>query len=334
MSITKHIAGVPFIFDGLDSDDRLRLLAVWDELFSGVPGDAGPVAVSVLSRASSSTPVTSAPPSARHLHDSPGVSFWVGEDGGYWMRRSGLDCSMARDRMTFEIAPEFWGLTLFERRDAFLTAVSAQLRLRGVYGFHGNGLRKEGSSVLIVGDSGAGKTTLTLSLVSQGWDYLSDDALGLARAGRGIEARALRQGISLTEDAMLRWAGSAMWADAPKPLGSNKGKGLVLPGDSLKARFIPSCVPGAIFFCQRGDEETSRAIEIPKPAALGLCLRQALGLWMDSSVTKVHVELLKDLVDQAACYRIITGKDVIERPAAVSDLIFSASRRASHAVDA
>ena len=324
-----HIAGQPFAFDGPANADSEMLLDIWKELFASVESvpDARPITVTVISRAQSNSPVTMAPADASLLFENEDACFWVGANGDYWMQRADFDCSMTPDRLTFEIAPKFWEHTLFDKRDAFLTAVSAQLRLRGIYGFHGNGLKKDGDSVLIVGDSGAGKTTLTLSLVRSGWSYLSDDALGLTRANGKIEARALRQGISLTADAKERWKGTGMWAEAPKPLGSSKGKDLVLPNESLWAQHIPSCVPQAIFFCQVGDSDTSQIIELPKAAALGLCLRQALGLWMNSSLTKENMELLKDMVDQAACYRIISGRDVIDNPESVSELIHSASKR-------
>lgn len=326
MTTTMHIAGQPFVFEGMDSENQRNLIDVWTELFAAVESspDTKPITVDVISRGQSDSPTTVAPDEAELLFENPDASFWVGANGDYWMQRTDFNCAMSQDRLTFEIAPEFWSHTLFDKRDACLTAVSAQLRLRGIYGFHGNGLRKDGASILIVGDSGAGKTTLTLSLVKSGWNYLSDDALGLTRVDDQIEARALRQGISLTKDAMERWEGSEMWADAPKPLGSNKGKGLVLPGDSLWERHIPSCVPQAIFFCQVGNSEKSEIIELPKAAALGLCLRQALGLWMNSSLTKENMELLKDMVDQAQCFRIVSGRDVIDSPEDTSELILSA----------
>ena len=55
---------------------------------------------------------------------------------------------------------------------------------RAMVAFHAGAVRSpEGRVVVIAGESGAGKSTLTGALVQAGWDYLTDEAVGV-RAGR------------------------------------------------------------------------------------------------------------------------------------------------------
>lgn len=61
-----------------------------------------------------------------------------------------------------------------------------------LYGLHANGIVKNGAGILLVGDAGSGKTTISLSLIVQGWNYLSDDVVLLARDSCGSAARAFQ----------------------------------------------------------------------------------------------------------------------------------------------
>jgi hypothetical protein len=61
---------------------------------------------------------------------------------------------------------------------------------------------KSGSGLLLGGESGAGKSTMALSLSRNGFSYLSDDCTYLSRTGTGIRAWGLPTPVKLLPDAV------------------------------------------------------------------------------------------------------------------------------------
>jgi hypothetical protein len=93
----------------------------------------------------------------------PHASFRVVHDGG----RIGLaegDLHIPHD--------DFWAMA-DALRYRILEVVEA--RLVGYVTLHAAAVARDGRLLLLAGESGAGKTTLTLALLRDGWTYLSDD---------------------------------------------------------------------------------------------------------------------------------------------------------------
>jgi serine kinase of HPr protein (carbohydrate metabolism regulator) len=67
-----------------------------------------------------------------------------------------------------------------------------------LYGLHAGAVERAGTSLLIVGNSGCGKTTTAVVLVRSGWRYLSDDAVLLCAQDGAVEALAFSRGFSCT----------------------------------------------------------------------------------------------------------------------------------------
>jgi hypothetical protein len=304
-----------------------KVRALWDDLFA--PGTAvngaKPITVTAIYRTRGAQSALCPPETATTIMASDESSLRAA-DGTYWLSRRGVTCEIARDILKIETAPEFWDGTLFEQRDMLLVTMSILLRLHGIYGFHGNGLEKDGAGILVIGDSGAGKTTLTLSLIRNGWRFLADDAIGLAANGGHVEARALRLGFSFTKEGMRQQGPLGLFRPDARPLGT--GKFLCMPGERLSRLYRPSCVPRALFFCEIGRQERTELRPMAKTTALGLCLRQAVGLGIDPELTKAHMDLLRDLVDQSAQYTVTSGKDVLGQPERVSDLLLDTVKQA------
>lgn len=57
------------------------------------------------------------------------------------------------------------------------SVLASLLHLRGLIPFHGSALVYEGCHLLIMGDSGAGKSSMTQCLMQRGCDFVSDDLL-------------------------------------------------------------------------------------------------------------------------------------------------------------
>lgn len=60
------------------------------------------------------------------------------------------------------------------------TCMGALLLQRRIYPLHGSALAMNGKAIAIIGDSGAGKSTLAASLITNGYQLLSDDVIAVS----------------------------------------------------------------------------------------------------------------------------------------------------------
>ena len=232
---------------------------------------------------------------------------------------SELNLDLSRNQAVGMLNPTFWDYPLAEQREFFLLSFLMLFRKHGLYGLHANGVLKEETGLLIVGGSGCGKTTLTLSLIQAGWHYLADDALTLRHSPGGIEALPLRRGFSCTAQTTARFPKLHVAAvEAPLLADSKK---LVTLEALYPERFTARCVPQVLLFPKIGGRQQSQLIRVNKTKAMMALIQQSPGIMIDQSEVVQQLALLKQLVEQANCYQLLLGRDVYEAPAAVSDLL-------------
>jgi hypothetical protein len=158
--------------------------------------------------------------------------------------------------------------------------------------FHAAALTREGATILIVGKSGAGKTTLTLGLMGRGWRPLSDDLVLVDPATLALKPfpRCFHLDNSTRElianSVSLEWPGGILGYARPTEY----------------AREAPS--PTAIFVAHRCP--TCMAARMPLTQAEG-----AGGLLAEAANTQVpasNVALTAArLAAGAACYQLKNG---------------------------
>jgi hypothetical protein len=90
----------------------------------------------------------------------------------------------------------YWKQTILP---VLLGIVSASI---GVTPVHCACVVKDGSGLLLGGESGAGKSTTALALCRNGFSYLSDDCTYLSRSGKGLRAWGLPTPVKLLPDAV------------------------------------------------------------------------------------------------------------------------------------
>lgn len=114
---------------------------------------------------------------------------------------------------------------------------------------HSGAVCRDGNAALLVGHSGRGKTTLTVELVSRGWQFLSDD-FAVLRTDGGVQAFPRR--VNLTDQ-------SLSLLDLEAPTGSvrvagfgNREKWLIDIDDLFPGQMVDEARLGAVFLLGRG----------------------------------------------------------------------------------
>jgi hypothetical protein len=220
---------------------------------------------------------------------TPGARVLVAHDGG----RIDVEGDIAG------LDPRgFAGTTLF-------IALSIALRHWGLFHLHGGALiRGDGLRVLVLGDSGAGKSTVTLSLLDEGARHLGDDALFLTeRAGRATL-------LAFPRPFHLGDATAAAFPALTRGEHDASGKGEV-PLEALPWNLAPEMAPPdvVLFPCVTVEPDT-RVVTTGPAEAFGRTLASCALVVADGVARPAEqLRLIGALVDRACSYEVRMGSD-------------------------
>ncbi|HEV2235300.1 MAG TPA: hypothetical protein VGR57_01450 [Ktedonobacterales bacterium] len=205
------------------------------------------------------------------------------------------------------------------------------LRDRGLAALHAAALADGGRAVLLPGASGSGKSTLALALLRGGFALLADDTPFARRGPEEITLCAFAEPLNMTSttadffsDLAPRWRAGAR---------DVRGKVGFAPAD-LAGTVADSAPAALVLFPAIGAGERSQVAPLAKADAL----HRLLGMTMPSATSARATEqflLLVELVRQADCYSLTTGRDFDTLPALVRELLHARHVAGAHiAVDA
>lgn len=314
-----------------DQAQQQQVAAAWRHLFRIVPG-AAPVFPGTRLRLHL---VTTALPTASALTTRPVVSAQGAIE--VWPEVSGLYCCCGATHFQIDavqphavgyVAADFWDYALVVQRSFWQTLFFLLVRRARCTFLHANALYPAAwgadAGVLLVGDCGSGKTSLTLSLITAGWRYITDDTvlLQLNEPVNSIQAHAVRRGFACTEQTLAQWPWlAALVADG---MALNRQKTLVDPDPLYPASFAPACAPRVLCFPHISRMAQSQVRPLTRTQSFTALLGQPHnGLLSEPTFTGALFTLFRGLVEQTESYRLDLGWDVFSEPAQVSALLLA-----------
>ncbi len=192
------------------------------------------------------------------------------------------------------------------------------LRHQGLYTIHAAALEKHGRGVLIPGNSGSGKTTTFISLLRSGYRYLSDDHPLIRDVGTHVEILPFPIKINVTETTsmffpeLLHSRHPVLQSGSPKRSFHAEDLYLTSVGDS--------CQLALVLFPHVVDAARSQVELLSKSRALEALLPHSL-LVYHPEVARREFQVLGKLVQQADCYRLHFGRDVLDLPQLITPLL-------------
>jgi hypothetical protein len=331
MVVSYHTLG-PFTLQLISTDrhHQIELARCWLQLFQTQPtlyGDRDRTFLLDLT-AEPETPASSLDHPAEERVPFADGAIWQ-ENGSTWLRtgESLLAIEAGQARALGRITPDFWDLSLVAQRDFFQRLFFLLARRLGAYLLHANALYTLAggaeAGLLMVGDCGAGKTTLSLSLIRAGWGYVGDDVVLLDGWSAGdVRAYGVRRGFACTQESAAQWPD---WDDLMAtgiPL--NRHKRLLDLDKRYPGRAAAHCRPQVLLFpTLTGQAQTTLHALDQMPAFLHLLDRTGAGIRIEPETTPALLALLKRLVEQTQAYHLHLGRDVYSDPTRVAALLES-----------
>ena len=304
------------------------------------------------------TPVD-ALPTSQLLTSFGHVQVWQTAQGWhYTCGRTHIQIEAGQAQAVGYLAADFGDYLLAEQRGFWQSIFFVLARRAGCYFLHANALcpppteraaTGPDTGVLLVGDCGAGKTTLSLSLIKAGWRYVGDDSVMLQMvdnaagtpAGKGpdqfpdtelsvapsrqvgVAVHAVRRGFACTAQTAARWPWLApLLANGP----ALDGRKTLVDLDHLDpTSFVPACWPRLLLFPRISGAAQSQVTPLTRTQSFTALLGQPNnGLLMEPTLTPALLSLFQTLVAQTYGYQLDLGWDVFTQPAQVSALLLRA----------
>jgi hypothetical protein len=191
---------------------------------------------------------------------------------------------------------------------AFFTIPLAEmLKQFGLFMVHAAGMSLAGKGLLVAGQSGAGKTTLTLALLRGGFEFLADDTVFLTGKNRIM---AFPDECAITAQTAEFFPELQLLQGVTKTNGTPKHPFCVSRLFGIKPCW--ECLPQVIVFPK--PSPVRQSILTPMPKADALIELMCNVLRTEPHASQAHLDALATLVKSCQCYRLQTGRDFDHLP--------------------
>ena len=205
-----------------------------------------------------------------------------------------------------EVKVGHWGF-----RQLFLVLLQEIMKSRGLFPLHAGGVSRNNRGILFVAPAGFGKTSLTLSMLRRGYEFLSDDSVFIRMNSVNTpEVISFPEEVKVLEDSLAFFDELHFLRSSSIREGSDKYTFRI---DTL----YPGCIrtrvePGLIAFLEKGERCVTE--EISKKIALQKVFAQMSLPRANSAVLRDYFNVMQLLVKTTPCMSLVLGRNPHEAP--------------------
>ena len=248
----------------------------------------------------------------------PNVTYYSRGKILYFLSKDGSLISLDPDR---RVAKGFLTHELLEKKLDCVMFISEPVaethKSMGLYCLHAAALHDEDLSIVVSGLSGCGKTTTSVSLVANGFKYISDDTLLIEKLNGGVKVYPLYKSFNISQDIARRFP--HLFKNGDK-LFSEKGKVPVDISEIIPGSHIQSAIPDVIVFPKIVDASSSMIQPVGQLEVYQRLLSQTI-LAIDKNTAENQLRALEALVKQLRGFELLSGKDLYEKPDSIIGII-------------
>ncbi len=162
----------------------------------------------------------------------------------------------------------------------------------------------EGDGILLIADSGGGKTTTTFSMANHGFRFISDDLVVASGKPGGLVFEPVREKMNLTRQTIDFFPQTAYLRELL--LNSPERKLPVAPADVFSTDGITDQGRAVAIFILKIGPKGPRLTQLATDAILKPMLKQS-NFARGEALSRERIDLLWRLLDQTQCYQLETG---------------------------
>lgn len=251
----------------------------------------------------------------RGVEDASGASY-VTDDG------SSAAVDHATGALTLDLRPAVFEAPYSTWADLFAAPLSAHWRACGYFPLHAAAVSIGPATVVIVGESGAGKTTMALALVDAGGRWRADDKLLVHAGTQAVTAVSLYRNTNLPPRTIAHHA-SLAFALAKPPINETNDKRPCALDEVASAVDLTPFVPTAVLFPRQVKAPTSVLRPISQVACLMRLAEQSPTYGWRPRI-RLQQQVLAALAAQAPAFEVDSGTDVLEARDTFARLVLDA----------
>lgn len=203
-----------------------------------------------------------------------------------------------------------------------LLMLSIWYRDRGVQHLHAGLIARHGAGVLVPGDSGSGKSTMSLASVDQGLDFLGDDFVGLERTEEGsFVGHSIFNTACIARKDLDRFP--AIRSYAVEESFPEEEKPILFLSEVFPDRIQRAVPVRAVALLRIGNDRTQ-----VRPARPAEALRQFAASTLHTVVPRPGreaLELIGELVAHVPAYWLLLGPGLREIPRSIDEILTRAN---------
>lgn len=210
------------------------------------------------------------------------------------------------------------------QRELLQSALVVALRQIGVFNLHAAAVCHEGRALVVVGDSGAGKSTTTTALTSAGCRYLGDDGIWIRERASDVELLAHSPSFRLTDHVLGSFASLKQHVSR---LPTDE-KWQVDTTSAFPGRYLSHWLgPTTLLFVEQTARTSSALRVLPLADAVGLLIAQSSALSLDCHPNpRQHLDLLARLASRSHRARLELGREWLEQPLSAARRLMDQAR--------
>jgi hypothetical protein len=245
--------------------------------------------------------------------------FILGDRKGSWLTVEG-NPPLVRGAIDLPSPPTAHGA----QRELLQSALVVALRQMGVFNLHAAAVCHGGRALVVVGDSGAGKSTTTTALTSAGCCYLGDDGIWIRERAADVELLAHSPSFRLTDHVLSSFASlkqhvSRLHMDEKWQLDTSSA----FPGRYLSHWLGPT----TLLFVEQTARTSSALRVLPLAEGVGLLVAQSSALGLDCHPNpRQHLDLLARLASRSHLARLELGTEWLEEPLSAARRLMDRAR--------
>jgi hypothetical protein len=246
--------------------------------------------------------------------------YYYGEGG--WLYTVSADkfmvaCNLRSLRATGIISSDYTNSPWLIFNQVFYPVLAEMLKQLHIFNIHTAAVARDGVGILFPARARSGKSTIAISMLRAGFSFLSDDICFIQKNSSQLTLLGFPEPIRVWDETIRLFPELSFLHEQQHCIRLKRDLCVeeIFP-DSIRSQAVPKF----LILPQIVDHSRSRLQPVSKTNALVGLIPQSL-MVANKGIVNHHLEILTQLVEECQCFRLLAGRDILDIPRLISDIL-------------